>query len=46
MFRECGRQRLKVKMLLLHPCALHKLYLTDSQNRRDQIIRDRRLRPL
>ena len=33
-------------MLLLHRCALHKLYVTDSQNRRDQIIRDRRSRPL
>ena len=33
-------------MLLLHHCALHKLYVTDSQNRRDQIIRDRRSRPL
>ena len=46
MFRECGRKQSKVKMLLLHRCALHKLYVTDSQNRRDQIIRDRRSRPL
>ena len=33
-------------MLLLHRFALHKLYVTDSQNRRDQITRDRRSRPL
>ena len=46
MFRECGRKQSKVKMLLLHRCALHKLYVTDSQNRHDQIIRDRRSRPL
>ena len=33
-------------MLLLHHCALCKLHMTDGQNRRDQITRDRRSRPL
>jgi len=46
MFRECGQQRSKVKMLLLHHCALRKLHVKDGQNRRDQIARGRRLRPL
>ena len=33
-------------MFWLHHCALRKLYVTDGQNRRDQITRDRRWRPL
>ena len=41
---ECGRQRSKVKTLLLHDQrrALLKFHVTDSQNTRDQITRDRR----
>ena len=39
---ECGRQRSKVKTLLLHHCALRKFHVRDSQNTRDQIASDRR----
>ena len=34
---KCGRQRSKVKTLLLHRCALRKFHVTNSQNTRDQI---------
>ena len=39
---ECGRQRSKVKMLLLQGCALRKFHATDGQNTRDQIVSGRR----
>ena len=34
---KCGRQRSKIKTLLLHRCALRKFHVTNSQNTRDQI---------
>ena len=37
---ECGRQRSKVKTLLLHHCALRKFHVRVSQNMRDQITSD------
>ena len=39
---ECGRQRSKVKMILLQRFALHKFQVTDGQNMRDQMTSDRR----
>ena len=39
---ECRRQQLKVKMLLLQHCALHKYHVIDGQNTRGQITSDRR----
>ena len=39
---ECGRQRSKVKTLLLQRCALRKFHVTDGQNTCDQITSDRR----
>ena len=39
---ECGRQRSKVKTLLLQRCALRKFHVIDGQNMRDQITNDRR----
>ena len=38
---ECGRQRLKVKTILLQCFALHKFQVTDGQNMRDQMTSDR-----
>ena len=38
---DCGRQRSKVKKLLLQGCALRKFHVTDGQNTRDQITSDR-----
>ena len=37
---KCGRQRSRVKTLLLHRCALRKFHVTNSQNTRDQITSD------
>ena len=37
---ECGRQRLKVKTILLQRFALHKFQVTDGQNMRDQMTSD------
>ena len=39
---ECSRERLKVKMLLLQHCALHKFHVMDCQDTRDQIMSDRK----
>ena len=39
---ECGRQRLKVKTLLLHRCALRKFRVTDGETTCNQITSDRR----
>ena len=39
---ECGRQRSKVKTLLLQLGALRKFRVTDSQTTRDQIASERR----
>ena len=35
---------IEVKALSLKRCALHKFHVTDSQNTRDQITTDRRLK--
>ena len=37
---ECGRQRSKVKTLLLQCFALRKVHVIDGQNTRDQITSD------
>ena len=39
---EWGRQRWKMKMLLLQRCASHKFHLIDVPNTRDQILSDQR----
>ena len=39
---ECGRQRSKVKTLLLQQCALRTFHVTYGENTRDKITSDRR----